>query len=544
MKRFFYILILLFSVNMAFGQPVSKEQAVRVASHFLYQSERPVKQIDFYNRDETSGMYVVNFEPEGWALVAENENAKPVIGYSYTGSFDVENVSSNVKNWLDDISRQIVSANKNSLWTEEWNTLKERGLPVLKSALAVEPLLQTKWDQDAGWNRFCPPYANGPDGKAYVGCVAVAMAQALHHIKYPEQPSGQKSYPLEPYGTISLDFDQEPAYEWSKMALTSPDDYNARLLYHCAVAAEMDFGGDGSGAYTHRVPFAFQRYFSFTPAVQTLSRYEDETQWTTLLKSELDKGNVLIYSGNPNTGAAGHAFNIDGYSASGYFHFNWGWSGSYNGYFTVNDITPGSNDFNYNQQAVVGISEPYWGPTDIALSNQSIKENMPAGTVVGDITITDYSENDQFTIEVFGAPLFMQDGYADAKFYAENMQLKSLEPLVAGPYPETATIRVKDRDGNELEKTFEVEVRKATSSPSLASGNIVVYPNPAKDVLYLKGLNELDYYRIINIAGKTVVHSEKYNGKIDLSLVPDGIYFFEYAGPGGDRSVQKIVVRK
>ncbi len=143
----------------------------------------------------------------------------------------------------------------------------------------------------------------------------------------------------------------------------------------------------------------------------------------------------MIYSGNPGTGEAGHAFNIDGYSASGYFHFNWGWSGKYNGYFSINNVAPGNNDFTQNQKVVSGISEPYWGPTNIALSSQIINENMPAGTVVGDISITDYSENDDFTIEVLGAPLFLEDGYAEAKFYEENMQLKTLEKLTAGPYP-------------------------------------------------------------------------------------------------------------
>jgi hypothetical protein len=98
------------------------------------------------------------------------------------------------------------------------------------------------------------------------------MAQALHYLKYPVEPSGNKSYQLEPYGTISLNFEAEPEYNWSQMSLTSPDDENARLLYHCAVAVEMDFGGDGSGAYTTRVPFAFQRYFGFTPSVQSISR--------------------------------------------------------------------------------------------------------------------------------------------------------------------------------------------------------------------------------------------------------------------------------
>jgi hypothetical protein len=152
------------------------------------------------------------------------------------------------KNWLDIQTSQISKATPNSKWKGEWETLMERGLPILKSASAVDPMLKAKWDQGAGWNRFCPYYVDGPDEKAYVGCVAVAMAQVLYYLKYPERPAGSKSYQLEPYGTISLNFDEEPAYDWPKMSATASDDYNARLLYNCAVAVEMDFGGEGSGA--------------------------------------------------------------------------------------------------------------------------------------------------------------------------------------------------------------------------------------------------------------------------------------------------------
>jgi hypothetical protein len=38
------------------------------------------------------------------------------------------------------------------------------------------------------------------------------------------------------------------------------------------------------------------------------------------------------------------------------FHFNWGWGGSYNGYFYVNNLNPGGSNFNYHQSAVVHIA--------------------------------------------------------------------------------------------------------------------------------------------------------------------------------------------
>ncbi len=547
MKRNFLILIFIFffiGIN-GFAQKVSVEKAVKVASNFLYNKDHAVKSHSFYGDKENSNIYVINFEPEGWALVSASDNARPIIGYSYEGYFDTEKVHSNIKDWLDIQSEEISRVKPNSKWKGEWETLKTRSLPTLKSATAVEPMIKAKWDQDGGWNRFCPNYAEGPDGKAYVGCVAVAMAQALHYLKFPERPTGTKNYTLPDKSKITLNFDQEPAYNWSKMSTTTSDDYNTRLLYNCAVAVEMDFGGEGSGAYTTRVPFAFQKYFGFSSSVKTISRYKNEDDWIALLKSELNKGNVLIYSGNPKNGGVGHAFNIDGYDNNSFFHFNWGWGGNLNAYFSINDVAPGSNDFTQNQEVVVGISEPYWGPTDIALSNQKIKENMPQGTVVGNISITDYSENDVFTIEVLGAPLFLQPGkYAAPKFYEENMQLKSLEPLTKSAYPERATIRVTDSEGYKFEKGFDITVTTVTSINDIAD-EFMVYPNPVKDVIQFKDISELKSYRIFNSAGITLTSSLGYSGNtVDVSGFQDGIYFIEFVADSNKKQIQKFVIQK
>ncbi len=49
----------------------------------------------------------------------------------------------------------------------------------------INPFIKVKWNQGAGWNMFCPMDEDGPGGHAYVGCVAVAMAQAMSVYEYP-----------------------------------------------------------------------------------------------------------------------------------------------------------------------------------------------------------------------------------------------------------------------------------------------------------------------------------------------------------------------
>lgn len=91
--------------------------------------------------------------------------------------------------------------------------------------------------------------------------------------------------------------------------------------------------------------------------------YYSTTDWIALLKSELDAGRPMEYAGFGSGG--GHAFVCDGYDAYDYFHFNWGWGGAYDGYFSIDALDPagtgiggGSGGFNSGHQALIGISPP------------------------------------------------------------------------------------------------------------------------------------------------------------------------------------------
>lgn len=543
MKRLIITLLVSLIVITSYSAVISKETAILTASNHIYATQQDVINTAVWGQDKDAQIYIINFEPEGWALVSSNDNARPIIGYSPKGSFDIDQLGSNIESWLNLQLDIVKSSTDNNIWKAEWDYLKTGPLPVLKSSSSVEPLLAVEWDQGRGWNDLCPPYAEGPNGKAYVGCVAVAMAQSMHHIQYPDYPVGNKSYALAPYGSISTNFDDEPAYEWSEMSNTSPDDYNRQLLYNCAVAVEMDFGGDGSGAYTTRVPFAFKRYFQFGSEVLCVERndYTTEKEWTDILKDELRNNRVIIYSGNPGTGVAGHAFNIDGFTSSGYFHFNWGWSGSLNGYFTINNVAPGSHDFKANQKAVIGIAKPYWGPTNIELSKLTVLADQPEGTFVADITVTDDSESDEFSFEIKGAPLFLEEGYAEAKFYIENMQLKTKEVLQLSSYPEVATIIVTDSENLSYEKSFNITVTKSSSINSNKESSLNVYPNPATDQIFIDDL-QMQHLHIIDLSGKVQYSSSENANSVDVSQLKRGTYILQITLKNGGTSLHKIIL--
>lgn len=61
---------------------------------------------------------------------------------------------------------------------------------------------------------------------------------------------------------------------------------------------------------------------------------------------------------------AGHAWVGDGYSrgkvcpSGDYYtsiHMNWGWNGTYNGYYAFNNFNPGDSEYNRNSEVVIQI---------------------------------------------------------------------------------------------------------------------------------------------------------------------------------------------
>lgn len=58
--------------------------------------------------------------------------------------------------------------------------------------------------------------------------------------------------------------------------------------------------------------------------------------------------------------------------------------------------------------------------------------------------------------------------------------------------------------------------------------NILIYPNPVKNVLTIKkNIKKTDKIRIIDLTGKTIKTIESNSNKIDVSSLLKGIYFLE-----------------
>ena len=360
-------LLFLFSLTLgAKANPVDDARARRVATTFLNNNGvRSVELTDMSSVAGFSNVYVFTTETS-FVLLAADDRVQPILGYSLTGGFDVENMPGNKRAWIQGYSDEIQYAVDNQLRAssevmQQWQDLAEGNRNTGRAITAVAPLLQTQWDQGNPYNLLCP-------GGSVTGCVATAMAQVMKYWNYPEHGIGSHSYTHATYGELSADF-QFTTYDWTNMTNTySGSSTNAQkmavatLMYHCGVSVDMNYSPSASGAGSAIVAEALKNYFNYSPETvfHNRSGYADNT-WITMLKNDLNLSRPVWYCGTGSGG--GHAFVFDGYNSSDYFHVNWGWGGYCDEYYTINNLNPGpggigsgSNGiYNDSQGAVFGI---------------------------------------------------------------------------------------------------------------------------------------------------------------------------------------------
>lgn len=358
MKRTTTILIAIcVSALFANGKQISQNAALSAARKYSRTGQvAPAKNL---RSDKTNNApyYAFNLE-QGYVIVSGDDEMTELVGYAENGFFDAENVPPQMQLWLDGYAEYVAAVQSG----------KAKARKILLSdspSVVVEPLVTTKWNQDAPFNNFAPEYTddNNNTQRCATGCAATAMAQIMKFHNWPEQGVGHYSYEHQSFGTISSNF-SEHVYDWTNMI----DRYNngeysnvqadavALLMKDCGVSLNMNYG-PVSGASIYSYTPAFKNYFRYSS--RTVNRSGCETaEFTKIITDELQEGRPIIYCGTGEDG--GHAFVVDGYDTNYFLHVNWGWGGYSDGYFDMNYMDPtglgiggGSGAFKWNQGIVL-----------------------------------------------------------------------------------------------------------------------------------------------------------------------------------------------
>lgn len=402
---FFVMCVSVFCQDALWAKPVTAKTARKVAANYINKTNQVkairdwekgqthkaadrIQEADFVqihtaSQNGSAVYYVFNLSPQGWAIISADDVAWPVIGYSEIGAYDPNELTQPPAFvvWMDSVAAQIADAASKGLAplpkaASAWNELSVApdsfapDLAELALSEAVAPLIQSSWGQGTTWewspptnssyNKYCPweysDWTHTTINWCPTGCTATAMAQIMRYWQWPTVGFGSHSYDptyscsheCSGFGVRSVDFGAQ-TYDWNAMPLNGASTAIASLMRDIGVAVEMDYTPTGSSAWPGN---AFQDYFRYQTGSLLWKEYYSDVVWISKLKTDLDAGRPLWYYGN---GSGAHAFICDGYDTSNNFHFNWGWDGSYNGWFVLNDLTPGSHNYTSGQGALFGI---------------------------------------------------------------------------------------------------------------------------------------------------------------------------------------------
>ncbi|MDR1783665.1 MAG: thiol protease/hemagglutinin PrtT [Dysgonamonadaceae bacterium] len=364
MKKLFTLFVLCMSITtLCFGKQVSVDQALSIAKaaiddHSGFRSSASDYQMVYTSYSKNTDLrssrndvlyYVFNKGDKGYAIVSGDDTFYPLIAYSTEGNWDSENNPPAFLYWMKGVEDRIRKAIAESVQSEEtaeaWKAYLSGNLASLKSAQAVTPFLKSKWNQTDPFNQKCPSVNST---KAPTGCVATAMAQIMYYYQWPTKGKGSSSSYYTTTKNIyvsSVNFSQT-TYQWSKMtdeytsqSTTAAKDAVAELMYHCGVSVQMDYKADESSASNFDAATALINYFDYDASMQIY--FEDMysvADWAKIILDEVTAGRPVLYQGESSDG--GHSFLCDGYNGSLY-HFNWGWGGYKDGYFSLQ----GMNDY-------------------------------------------------------------------------------------------------------------------------------------------------------------------------------------------------------
>ncbi len=368
--------------------------------------------------DNLPDAYLVNFEGgEGFAVLGANSAVADIVAVTENGQIedDLTVIFSMDDEPLEDIdpndyqidtigyyckedndfysrsdseSRLISECIRNAIEEEyEDNEYDEGDTPIeddddsanVTKFTTKQPLLTITWGQRSPFNRYCyRRTVSGEQKSALTGCSTTAMAMILAHNEYPQ--------------TLVINGE---TINWSGMKIdpyitnlnSKGQDDVARLMgsiYNCVNKI-------ATSKYTLITPEQIKkrmRGFGYTDVEKHSG--SDFTYSMKMATSNMLANNKPVFiSAIPKNWDKGHSWVIDGakYSSSGSYnyllHFNFGWRGAANGYFSTSCLNPSKAE-EYDNHSADNTSEKYAFCWHFRL----ITYDVPTGPSLGTINYT------------------------------------------------------------------------------------------------------------------------------------------------------------
>lgn len=339
-----------------------------------------VKQLELL---DTIGMadddiYIVG-NTDGCILTPAYDGAQPIIGTWQDG----DEMPPAMNMWLQQYAEELGWMERVGYSIPPKAVAQPPAKAPAKPRVSIPTMLETKWSQKAPFNDMCIF-----EGKRCVtGCNAAAGAQVLFHWR--EYHRGCK--PTDPYITSTNGYavDALPAivtFDYKNLVKSPKTDAEkkavAELMAYLGRLMHSNYTPTATGAYTHKLANHLCDTFKMGDTTAIWASKLGESGFEAKIYEEISNRRPVIIGGDMASGG-GHAFVADGYDASkDLYHINWGWGGSYNGWFAMSALNPTAKyAFNSKKVAVIGIQPTYKlgdingdGKVDIADAMQAIQD--------------------------------------------------------------------------------------------------------------------------------------------------------------------------
>jgi hypothetical protein len=361
------------------ARTITQDEATTAAGHHLVKLGKSLdyslKTAGLIRHDDLTYGYVFELNPQGYIIVSSETGLPPVIAYSFESNFGDPDPSNPLfrlitRDLTGRMKRQTLSITPERQKNEEsWKELLEPDRETLPDSLfeqwpaSGDGWLKTNWTQTSPYNAFCPmdPVT---ETRSYAGCPATAMAQIMNfhqttnntHFNDPDDYfhnyAGRQYWIDDDHDMLDFpSFPELNAYldtlndhYFNNSALSNND--KAALTFACGVAAKQVFTSQGSG--TFGVSQAYEAYLRFGCDLAELLDSNDSDLFEKLKQNMKDTlpAHLAVVDSSWSTG---HNVVVDGYNTEDYYHLNFGWGGSYNGWYLLPQEIP------YNLTVIEGV---------------------------------------------------------------------------------------------------------------------------------------------------------------------------------------------
>ncbi len=341
-------------------------------------------------KDTKSGLsgldsvYIINFEEEEGFAVVYMDNGDPyVVVLTESGTLDSKHLFNRENTWESECEQMVIGMIESNLRRKPfYSSFTESNCRTKSCAeqynvwytdTIVHPIVHLKWGQAYPFNMSMPSVGGGVfdyydslyyNGKYAVGCVIIAAMQMMTATEHPFSlyPNGSSgtSYDLYLYSDVS-DYSNYQLFDYVDYEtyvspyLKTKTEQLADLLHYFGIqigASQNPNGSTGANsliAMNYLSTLDYDRYGN----LGLLECNQGFIGYRPVIYSMIDSGKPLMIRGECITDAgtssadtSGHSWLIDGYLrrhmtrpdgdeyTSYYVHFNWGWRGKYDGYYS------------------------------------------------------------------------------------------------------------------------------------------------------------------------------------------------------------------